>query len=625
MPGGGETDVDAERGAERDAAVQQRSLVLDKLRYQSLLLQLLHPKVRADFLHGRLCDVSAVDPLVDTGDILSGMDWLRQVVMPRWRAEKISMDILSREADGCLTRLLHSSDAIFEQRDKDCLNWTYKKWAEMLEVIAASHYWLEMPPATISVEHLTVPANIFEGPMEMEDHLKTSPQRSPSLYLGEREPKREHRVAGENSKPLMQSSPKAGAISVRRRAGEIETICLSGSSSDSVDSDAPLAGVRYPPSVYSSGRYQSRATREVVKPKVFVMNGWQSLRHYLQNYERYFYNKFEGNSQDCTQELANFLPPELLEFYETVGGHQLSYDDMKVELLAWYRTQKISGVRHWREKLRNTIMNPGEPLKLYGLRLKEMGQRAHPTDNFECVREIRHQFLKTVPQNFARQVQYTEDAALINGQGKKLSWGALMRLAEREDMRARRERNEATGIISGPRDVWFNREETRQVYQTQSVPPGNHALQRNCFVQELASPEGEFGERQINTQPLLASFTRDNYDDNQKTTGETRGGGSGNPTRMIRRNPRTFTPRLNPQRLQLSPPVVPDVCPWCGKLGHAIDDCWERQGVCVGCGNPDHSWEVCPRNRRRKPVGFEPICPICKGPHFGRDCSRPLN
>jgi len=145
------------------------------------------------------------------------------------------------------------------------------------------------------------------------------------------------------------------------------------------------------------------------------MDGWPSLKQYLQNYERYFSAKFDGNSFDCTQELANFLPTELLNFYQAIGGHRLPYEDMKCELLSWYRTQRAKGSRQWREKLRKITMKPQESLKLYALRVRELGHKAYPHDVRECIREIRHRFLQTVPRDFLRLVEFTEGATLVSG------------------------------------------------------------------------------------------------------------------------------------------------------------------------------------------------------------------
>lgn len=590
----------------RQQKQHQRREFLDKLRCRSLLMQLLHPRVRADFLDGKLCDVSKIDALVDNEEVLAGIDQLRQVVLPKWRPQRISMDILSTDADKCITHLLQASDEACELVGEHRLSWTYKRWSELLELLATSNYWLEMPPATISVEHLTVPQHIFQDPVGQKSPTDLS---TPSLKR--MEVKQETQVD-------VQSRLRKTTGCGRRRAKNIELICLSDSSSNSPDSEISFSVGRR----RRLTRRSSPHRREVVKPLPFVMNGWQSLREYLHDYERYFANRFEGNSRDCTQELANFLPTELRECYDAIGGHRLHYEEMKSELLAWYRTQKISGARHWRDQLRESSMRQGESLKLYGLRLRELAQKAYPTDDVECVRELRHYFLSTIPDDFARQIEYTEGTTLVSGKGKKLSWAAIMRLADREDERIRRSRSEPTAVVRPLRDDWFSRKETREVY--------HNSVQPSCYTSQATMGHGAvqydpscYMTEAVGTNPAVISGE---YSPEKNAHGSQ---GHGPSVGGSARRPRTFTSsQIRPGQQQPSRragTLSSEVCPWCGKVGHAIDDCWERQGVCIGCGGSSHRWDMCPKNRRRQPPGYQPICPICKGPHLGRDCPRQLN
>lgn len=593
------SDSEVAEAAKEEPKRQHKDFTLGKLRYQSLLMQLLHPKVRADFLDGRICDISRIDALVDTEEVLMGIDWLRQIVLPKWRAPQVSMGILAREADSCMTLLLQAADTFHDHHESQGVHWTFKRWAEMLELIGTSLYWSEIPSAIISVEHLTVPPNILQDPVK-----ERSPATSKSLSRHSASPsqeriKEEQCEVEQRPKFIERYYPKRDKR-VRKRAKEIELICLSDSSSQSPDSEISFAIGHHSSARRTPEHYSLRTQREVVKPLPFVPNGWQSLREYLSNYERYFSIKFEGNSRDCTQELAHFLPPELRACYDAVGGHRLPYEEMKRELLTWYRSHKISGTRHWRDQLRVASMKSEESLKLYGLRLRELAQKAFPTDNVECVRELRHHFLTTVPSEFARQIEYTEGSSLVSGSGKRLSWAAIMRLAEREDERVRRRPHAGVGESSTAQDMWFSRDDTRQVYQTQ-------------FAQQSETPYAQPGYGQQQFAPAFADVAQE-----QRATS----------SRDSPRSPRTFTSRrgqLQRQQPSRARPTSAAICLWCGKVGHTVEDCWEKQGVCLGCGNPNHSWDGCQNNRRRQPPGFQPICPICKGPHLGRDCPRPLN
>lgn len=614
---------------EKNEAVQlPQGLTMDGFRYQSLTMQLLHPKVRSDFLDGRLCDVSLIDPLAHSEEVLAGLDNMRQVIIPSWRAQRISMDLLSRDAVNCLTMLSLKSDTVFEMLGDQSMRWSYKNWAWLLEQIATNLYWLEVLPATISIKHLTVPAHIYEDPVKQSNPLTLEIQKSTSC-LNDRIMKREQPDVASGETYRLEKSPlERKSRAPRNRAKEIDFICLSDSSSNSVGSEDShsFEQRRSSRSHHARDRYIF-PRREVVKPRPFIMNGWQSLRQYLHDYERYFYAKFEGNSRDCTQELSDFLPVELRDFFDTIGAHRLPYEDMKAELLSFYRTQKISGARHWREKLGEASMRPDESLKLYGLRLRDLGQKAYPHDDRECVREIRHRFLRTVPEEFAQQVQFTEGTSLVTGHEKKLPWATIMRLAEREDERTRKTTHGSSKSSLNPRDVWFNRPETQEVHQTCTTRRACcGGLQCPCF-QGKALPEINSSEGSAGPRALVAPQGPDYLVDNMIASGDPRRSEKFRG-RMSPRGRRTFvaSPR-NAQRQQQSftPSIHAKRCQWCGRLGHSVDNCWEKQSVCMGCGSAEHTLDQCPRNLRQPPSNFRPICPICKGPHLGRDCTTPLN
>ena len=617
-------DVEMICAEEAGAAQVGRMDGLDKLRYQSLLTQLMHPKLRADLLDGRVCDVATVDASVDPEEILQGIDWLRQVVVPKWRAEKISMDILSREADRVLMLLLQQSDEIFKSKNDNGISWSFKKWAQLLEAIATSHYWLEVSLSAISIEYLTVPTDVCGDPVEKVNPVAFE-NRNSDIFHTRKAIKNEERI-GDDAEEHPGRLPMKWKRASRKRAKEIELICLSESTSDSHDSEVSFPAYRRRASssrVMHRHQRCSSIQREVIKPLTFVMNGWQSLRQYFQKYERYFYSKFEGNTYDCTQELANFLPLELREVYDAIGAHRLPYEEMKEELISWYRTQRTSGTRHWRDKLRETRMNPRESLKLYALRLRELGQKAYPHDDRECVKEIRHRFMETVPQDFAKQVRFTEGASLVNGQGQKLSWAAIMRLADKEDERTRKSKSEDTDLRGSSADVWFNRKETQEVYETYTAPQGGccripGVCGHNAVCSAPAAREEPGAMRLVSTsvgleRPLGSSMTDRPIQREMEFQ----------DSRSSQRTSATFGSSRNPRRD--AQPAATDVCNWCGKVGHLVEGCWEKLEVCTGCGGSDHTWPQCNRNRRRRPADFRPMCPVCRGPHFGKDCSRRLN
>ena len=72
-------------------------------------------------------------------------------------------------------------------------------------------------------------------------------------------------------------------------------------------------------------------------------------------------------------ELERFLG-EIKEVYELVGGTE-KYSIIKEKLLEWYKSQQISGVKHWRV-LSSLIMKPGNSYQLLGMRVEGAASHA---------------------------------------------------------------------------------------------------------------------------------------------------------------------------------------------------------------------------------------------------------
>ena len=145
----------------------------------------------------------------------------------------------------------------------------------------------------------------------------------------------------------------------RTRLSRIESISLSDSMTDrETTSESSSSG-----SSNSRRRRRRRgkySQREVVQPLAFDMNGHVSLKSFFNNYELYFSARFEGSSRDCTQELRHFLPSEMEQYYDALGGRRLKYRHMKEELLKCYKARKRGSTRCWKEQLIEAAMRTGE-------------------------------------------------------------------------------------------------------------------------------------------------------------------------------------------------------------------------------------------------------------------------
>ena len=543
-------------------------MLKDVCRLQSLLLQFIHPRVREDFLNGLL-------GMEGSQDLLSDLDLIRRIAIPPWRGRSVvTMQLQLDCTAGHLDKLPHHSSDNFDLQSSTSRTWTYKDWADFLSALATSTYWGVTDQEAICINHLTVPTSASD--LLQSDAQKSKISGDLEKFKSDNHPNQNQSVKSSFKDPVQiddhQQPPKIIQFTslpkeiFRARFSRIETISLSDSSTEN---DGTSSG-----SSSSSGsshrrrRRRKHSQREIVRPLPFEMNGFISLKSFFSTYERYFAAKFEGNSRDCTQELKHFLPDEMEQYYDALGGRRLKYKNMKAELLKWYKARKRGGARYWREQLRDTEMRPGEELRLYGMRLLEIGQKAYPDSDRECVKEVKYHYLNSVPKAFADYVRQSEQMIRVVDRERKLKWADIMKLAEDED--DQREK------IGGPRKqesttprVWYSREET-ETKQWQNGKQNRKKLDRNS-----------------DNVPAYAS--------------------------------RMFTSRRSSPPAGKATTSKPS-CQWCGRSGHSLHDCWRKKGACIICGDTFHSKDECSRFQFRNSATRQPTCPICQGNHLGMHC-----
>ena len=216
-----------------------------------------------------------------------------------------------------------------------------------------------------------------------------------------------------------------------------------------------------------------------------------------------------------------------------------------------------------------------------------------------------------MPADFAH-VQITQDAARAAGKSGKLSWTCVLRLSEKEDERKKKLRRQPES--SQQSHVWFSRPETMTQHSSayRSGRAGKSS-ESDGFVPSVMSrvpsrSEQFCGNFHIDVPQTVSSVPeRDAH----------RSGEQSRPTR-------TFIPshQQGMRGSARSPPIRSDRalrhCAWCGRYGHKDNNCWERQGRCLFCGDQFHQKDQCLKQRE-----FESheVCPVCSGPHLGKNCS----
>ena len=549
----GDSSVPSDPACNAGEAVDEARQMTFLLDLQSILKKLQETSVRMAFVSLKIVNVE--NPQCK----LQSFDALYQLLTPEWHYDlevrKTNIATVLRH----VSKLLSESGEILHLPESDVIleKYSYSAWLRSIRKLMASTYW---QTGANSQKDIAVDNRVFS---ELKDTEKSSdlcrnktvnfPLIEKSHYVIDiKSEETENSAFGILEKRSSKPESRSRSYWFRGRVARDYGDTTSASSEDSDSSEDSLVYRR---------RRKSYYPREIVPPEPFNMEGKVSLRKFFETYERYFERKYDGNQRDCTRELSRFISGELKEAYDALGGSQQKYRDMKEMLLQWYKTQRVGRSHRWKAELQQAEMKDRESLKLYCMRLEELAQRAYSNDERECVKQLKARFLKTAPSDFLRHVEERERIKVALREGKSLSWGEIVELAEYEDKKRKKlELQEDADVIDV--DVLRRLEALRTVGASASL---------GTVVQE---PEQ----------------TSRIYQNSKRKT---------NANETVKQ------------------------CNWCGRVGHLEQDCWKKKGVCTLCGSRAHTITACSKyTPRRVPAAFSPKCSICDGDHCGQHCPR---
>ena len=201
-------------------------------------------------------------------------------------------------------------------------------------------------------------------------------------------------------------------------------------------------------------------------------------------------------------------------------------------------------------------MKHRESLKLYCMRLKEMAQRAFPNSEKECAKQLRRKFMSTAPATFLDRVEKREETKDMLELGKKLTWGEIVDLAEKEDKKRRKA-------------AYYNK-----------IDDDSDQDMRERLQRLKCSTVG--ATKKISPSKI---FTNSQFVGGQDRSGN------------------AFVS-----------------CQWCGKPGHVEAKCWIKLGACTLCGSANHKRDECSKFKKQRDYPTSPTCSLCGGPHLGKNC-----
>ena len=275
------------------------------LEIQSILRKLLVKDIRDDFKAGLIIKVDQPE------DILNSIDSVFDVFHPAFTTNQVNRKLQIADTLNHIKLLIEESDEIFLLPNErlQARTFSYRVWMHAFRKIMSSTYWLKQTTGVTAACEFS----------ELEDSLPRTPELKKTRFC-----KPILSDSSEGSRECDQIRRKCRKRGTTRKTKKkIETIIISDSSTDS------SAAEESPDSSFvgRSRRGQRRYVWDVVQPACFDIDGKQSLKQFLETYERYFKNRYDGSQRECTQELGKFINGELKDAYDALGGAQRKYRD----------------------------------------------------------------------------------------------------------------------------------------------------------------------------------------------------------------------------------------------------------------------------------------------------------
>ena len=366
--------------------------------------------------------------------------------------------------------------------------------------------------------------------------------------------------------------------------------------------------------------------RPVPKHENFDEKTGQSMKDFLESFEKYCSNYYKGDTKLWLNELENKLSGETLRAFRYHRSHNEDFISMKYKLIQWYDDVKYDRKQKYKTDFTKLKYSKDESLYLFSIKVEKAYKLAYPKGNVENSSTLRDQFLKTVPTSFKRAVNAQIFSDNVNK--RPILWDTIQRCARFKDLENQNNNSEdSDGNEKVAEEIVINLQEGKRA---QGYEPNKGNNQQNYNSRQFNNQEGcqcrcnQQNQKQQQNQGSNRGFqqNQNNNRDNQQNQNNNRVNQQNQNSNRGQSQNYPAGNNSNQQRDQNRP-----YCQFCNNVGHTFDNCRKRlssqtnngnTSCCRHCGHPGHNYDNCKRRQG--------LCFACgQRGHIRRECNNRQN
>lgn len=369
-------------------------------------------------------------------------------------------------------------------------------------------------------------------------------------------------------------------------------------------------------------------SRKLPAQEKFSESSGESLKHYLEKFEKYCKHNFKGEKIFWIGELQRHLQGRVLLAFESLKDVTDSYHSLRNKLLKWYDDMKDLRKEKNRLTFKNARYTKEESFFLYSSRLENLYRVGYPSHKVSTSKTLSEKFVTSLPKTV--RSEFSAELRSFKLRDKVMTWKMIQKMARLQDVEKESRRNEnklsdasdvevvkneAIVIQVGQEKLKAAEQEKQgrpitkyqgRIYQAQRFTPKNSYDQNiNTNGRQASNFQSSAGLMHQNQEPRYCPNSRNpSIFHNSRYSSQ-----QGKPDNNFRFNQTSVDNnnnnfRFNDQRrFNLQPPAdllnKNVTCSYCHRVGHEIFSCRAKLNQCFRCGSNNHRFRECPTNEQQ--------------------------